>query len=252
MMCNSGRICRTVKWDRLKAAGTFAWIAIVLSFGLDGTPAQQPDAAAVIRGIDASVQIRYENVLGFTAIEHYAVFRGQDETHPAAEMTVKDIYRKGAGKTYEIQSRSGSSLILHFGLQPLLDNEQEINLPGNVEKSWFTSANYDMKPQLGASVKVDGRDCVAVAVTARRAAPNTINGTIWVDAKDGSLVQIQGVATKSASALTGATNMMRQYVQVDGFSMATHARAESNSSLIGRSVVVIDYSNYQMELKAGK
>ncbi len=55
-------------------------------------------------------------------------------------------------------------------------------------------------------------------------------GTMWVDAKDFSIVQIEGVATKSPSMFAGATHMMRQYANIDGFSMATHARAESDSS----------------------
>jgi hypothetical protein len=46
--------------------------------------------------------------------------------------------------------------------------------------------------------------------------------------------------------------MMRQYVNVNGFAMATHARAETTSTLLGRTVVLIDYSNYQLQLKAGK
>ena len=53
-------------------------------------------------------------------------------------MTVKDTYKKGVGKTYTVLSQSGSSILLRFGLKPLLENEQTINMPGNVEKSWFT------------------------------------------------------------------------------------------------------------------
>ncbi len=64
-------------------------------------------------------------------------------------MTVNDTYKKGVGKTYTVLSQSGSALIIRFGLKPLLDNEKTINLPGNVEKSWFTSANYEMKLKPG-------------------------------------------------------------------------------------------------------
>ena len=176
-------------------------------------PTQQPDATAVIRAIDAANQARYDNVLSFTDIEHYAVYRGEDETHPAAEMTVLDSYRRGVGKTYTIQSKSGSSLIFRFGLKPMLEQERTINEPANLPHSWFISANYEMKPQLGTTVKMNGRDCVAVPVTARVKAPNTINGTIWVDAKDYWLVQIEGLSSKSPSAFAGDTHLMRQYTQ---------------------------------------
>jgi hypothetical protein len=72
-----------------------------------------------------------------------------------------------------------------------------------------------------------------------------------VDAKDYTLVQIEGVATKSPSALAGVTHMMRQYDEVEGHSMATHARAES-ASVVGRIVVTIDYSDYDLQLENGR
>ena len=46
--------------------------------------------------------------------------------------------------------------------------------------------------------------------------------------------------------------MMRQYTNIDGYSMAIHARAESDSALLGRTVVTIDYSNYNLKIKSGK
>jgi hypothetical protein len=232
------------------AACTFFIFA--LGLGTSQSPTQQPDSAAIIHGIDSAVQARYENVLGFTDIEHYAVFRGSDQTHPAAEMTVKDTYRKGVGKTYTILSQSGSEVVIRLGLNPLLENEKTINQPANVPLSWFTSANYAMKPMLGHAERLNGRECIVVAVTALRKASNTINGSIWVDAKDYSLVQIDGIASKNPSIFSGATHMIRQYQQIDGFPMATHARAESNSMLFGRTVVAIDYSDYHLQLASAK
>jgi hypothetical protein len=210
---------------------------------------QQPDQAAVIRQIDAAVLARVNNILEFTDVEHYSVYRGGDETHPAAEMTVRDTYKKGIGKDYTVLSESGSSIILHFGLKPLIENEKTINVPGNVEKSWFTSANYEMKLKPGVVERLNGRDCYVLDITPKGEAPNLIIGTLWADAKDGSLVQIEGVASKSPSAFAGTTHMMRQYANISGFSMAMHARAESTSALFGHTVVTIDYSGYQLHLR---
>lgn len=217
-----------------------------------GVRAQQPDAAAAIGGIDASVQSRYAHVLSFTDIEHYAVYRGSDLNHPVAEMTVKDTYRKGVGKTYDILSQSGSGTVIRFGLNPLLENEKAINQPVNLPTSWFTSANYEMRPALNQTERIDGHDCLVIDVTAKRKATNALNGRIWVDAKDYSLVQIDGIATRSPSMFARAAHMMRQYVEIDGFSMAAHARAESDSFLLGRFVVTIDYSGYHLQLNPAK
>jgi hypothetical protein len=234
------------------AVRTIARISLLAALAIPAAPAQEPEEEAVIRLIDAAVQARYEHVLGFTDIEHYAVYRGQDETHPVAEMTVKDTYKKGEGKTYTILSESGSAIVMRFGLKPGIDNEKTINEPGNVEKSWFTSANYEMKLKAGGVQRLNGRDCYLLAITPRQKAPNLINGSLWADARDGSLVQIDGIASENPSAFSGTTHMMRQYMQLEGYPMATHARAESNSMFFGRTVVTIDYSDYKLQVRDAK
>jgi hypothetical protein len=227
-------------------------VLLLIASGVAAATAQAPDQAAVIRQVDTAVAARVDNILEYTAVEHYTGDRRGDATQPVAEMTVRDTYKKGVGKEYTVLSQSGSGIILHFGLKPLIDNEKTINLPGNWEKSWFTSANYEMKLKSGGMQKLNGRDCYILAITPKGEAPNLIVGTLWADAKDGSLVQIEGVSSKSPSAFAGATRVMRQYTNVDGFAMALHARAESNSVLFGQTVITIDYSNYQLQLRGGK
>jgi hypothetical protein len=211
--------------------------------------AQQPDAASIVRDLDIANQARFDNVLAFTDVEHYAVFRGGDQTHLAAEVTVKMTYRKGTGKEYIILSQSGSSLIQKFGLQPLLENEKAINNPAKVAQSWFTSANYDMRLKPGVTQTIDGHLCVALAIMPRHKAPNMIDGTLWVDVKDHKMVEVEGVASKSPSVFAGSTKLLRRYEVMQGYAMATHARAESSSSLFGRTVIVIDYSDYHFQLR---
>jgi len=248
------KVCmnKTMDCRRLQTiCATFA-VLLLCALGVCTAAAQAPDQAAIIRQIDAAVAARVDNILEFTDVEHFSVYRGGDETHPAAEMTVRDHYKKGVGKDFTVLSQSGSTIILHFGLKPLIDNDVTINLPGNVEKSWFTSANYVMTLKPGGVQKLNGRDCYVLAITPKAAAPNLIIGTLWADAKDGSLVQVDGVASKSPSAFTGTTHAMRQYTNINGFAMAMHARAESTSMLLGQTVIVIDYSNYQLQLRANK
>ena len=238
---------------RLKAmaqSGSAKMLKVVCAAGvLMGLPrliAQQVDAATLIQRIDAANQARYDNVTGFADTEHYSVFRGND-THPAAEMVVRVTYRKGEGKSYEVRSRSGSGLIQKLALDPLLRNEKEINEPGRVQASWFTSANYEMRPHPEQARQVNGRGCVVVDITPKHKAPNMIEGTLCVDPRDGTLVEMDGVASKSPNPLAGTTHMMRQYRNIEGYAMATHARAESDSAIVGRTVVVVDYSEYELK-----
>ena len=211
--------------------------------------AQQPDETAIIRDLDAANRERFDNVLSFSDVEHYAVFRGSDQVHPDDEMTVKMSYKKGVGKEFTIQSQSGSAIIQKVGLQPLLDNEKEINDPAKVAQSWLTSANYEMHLKPGVTQTIGGRTCLALSITPRHKAPNMIDGTLWVDANSHQLVEVEGVASKAPSIFSGTTRMMRRYSNMQGYAMATHAHAESSSMLFGRTVVTIDYSDYHFELR---
>jgi hypothetical protein len=123
----------------LVAASIFAFLLPMMA------PAQHPDAAAVIRQVDAAVKARVEGIAGYTVTEHYAVYRNNDETHPVAEMTVKTTYRKDTGKSYTILSQTGSEILRSLVLGTILDNEKRLNQPGIREGAWVTSANYDMK-----------------------------------------------------------------------------------------------------------
>ena len=226
------------------------WIAAILVAGLGALalPAQQLDTASVIQRVDAAVKARVDHVASYTVTEHYAVFRGSDETHSVAEMTVQTVYRRDSGKNYTILSGSGSEFIRTHVLGSILDSEKNINLPGNREHSWLTSANYQMQLKPGGIQRIGDRDCLALSIIPRHKAPNMIEGTLWVDATDGSIVRIEGTASQSPSIFTGPAQVMRQYVNVNGYGMATQARAVTDSFLLGRTIITIDYRNYQIQL----
>jgi outer membrane lipoprotein-sorting protein len=213
-------------------------------------PTQQLDLDALIHGVDAAVKARIDDMAGYSVTEHYAVYRNSDETHPAAEMTVRTVYRQDTGKSYTPISQSGSGFLRSTVIGSILENEKRLNQPGNREGAWITSANYEMKLQPIGNQSLDGRDCIVLALTPKRESPYLFNGTLWVDSKDYSIVQLQGTASKSASFLTGPAYITRQYANVDGFPMATHLMAVSNSMLLGRTMVKIDYRDYQIQIRS--
>ena len=231
----------------------FARLALIflapIAFTPGRTAAQQPpDIGRVVRGVDASVKNRIDRLAGYTVTEHYAVFRGKDETHPTAEMLVKTTYTKQAGKSYEIVSQSGSSLWRNEVLHTLLDNEKRMSQPGNVETALIDSANYEMKLDASPWDHLNGRDCLVLDITPRRNSEYLFKGRLWVNAQDFAIVQLKGTASKSAFFLASAAEVSRQYDELDALPMATHAQAVSGSALLGQTMVKIDYSNYQIQL----
>ena len=214
-------------------------------FGLTIPSHPQGEAnAAVIAGIDASVHARETNLLGYTVMEHYTVFRNYDVQHPAADMVVKTTYQRDVGKNFSVVSLTGS-LLLRKMLEEVLATERKMTQPANRITALITPANYVMTAKEAAVV--DGRNCIAVEIKPRRESPYLFSGMIWVDAQNHAIVQLQGVGSKSPSVLTGPSQVLRQYMIMDGFPMATHAHAVSNSGVLGQTVIDVDYKGYQIQ-----
>lgn len=222
------------------------WTGLFLLFGFSTLSRSQADpGASIIQGIDASVKARETNLLGYTVTEHYVVYRNHDEQHAAADMVVKTTYQRDAGKSFSIVSLQGS-LLMRKMLEEVLAEEKKMTQPANRSMAVIIPANYEMSVK-GPAV-VDGRKCIAVAIKPRKASPYLFDGTILVDAQNEAIVQLEGVAAKSPSFVSGPSQVFRQYSTIDGFAMATHARAVSNSSLLGQTIVKIDYTGYHLNV----
>jgi hypothetical protein len=207
------------------------------------------DPPTVIQRVDAAVKARIDHVAGYTATEHYSVYRNKDEVHPVAEMTVRTTYRKDTGKSYKILSQSGSAIVRNLVLKKILDNEKTMTQPANEKQAWITSANYEMRLEAGGPRALDGRTCLVIHLTPKRKTPYLLEGVLWVDARDGSIVEVQGTAPESPSMFAGPSQVMRQYTEVSGYPEATHLRAVSDSRMFGRTIVTVDYTNYQIQLR---
>ncbi len=123
-----------------------------------------PDLSTVVHGVDSSVRNRIDHLAGYTVTEHYAVFRGHDESKQVADMVVKTTYRKESGKSFTIVSQSGSSFWRSEVLDRLLDNEKRMSQPTNVESALINSSNYEMSLDQNSEQKLDGRDCVVLDI----------------------------------------------------------------------------------------
>lgn len=228
---------------------TGAWLGWMVLAGSVGTAigfAQVADHSAVIQGVDASVHSRNDNVDGYTVTEHYSVYRGKELVKPVAEMTVKTTYQKDLGKSYVVLSETGSELFRKEVLDRVLENERTLTQPANRAAAVITSSNYWMAVK--GPALADGRDCVELVIVPKRSSPYLFKGEIWVDSRDYAIVKFEGVAGKSPSMLTGPAQVSRHYVEVDGYPMATHAKAVSNSWILGQTTITIDYSDYQLKL----
>lgn len=211
--------------------------------------AQHTDRSAILKAIDMAVERRETDLAGYTTTEHYAAFRNGDTAHPAAQMTVKATYRKESGKSYQILSESGSELLRKEVLERMLEDEHSLTQPANRARAVIDSNNYAMSVKNPATI--DGRPCVLLQIVPRHAARYLFKGSLWVDARNGSIVRLEGTTAKPVSIIAGPTHVSRQYTMIEGFPVATHATASTSVMLLGQIEIAIDYSNYALDFRRG-
>jgi hypothetical protein len=230
------------------------WLAFLLVFvsvraqtslATGASTPEHPAAPEIVQRIDAAVYQRFNAISGYTVIEHYSLYRNGASTASAQE-TVKTVYTRSVGKEYTPIDQSGSSLLRSAVIDKVLAGEKELNLAANREGALITSHNYEMQPDPG-NVQVNGRDCILVHLKPRRKSPHLFNGKMWIDASDFTVVRLEGAPSQSPSIFAGEATVARDYVKVDGFSMATHAEARSHTFLFGDTLLKIDYSSYHID-----
>jgi len=199
----------------------------------------------LIEHLDAAVRAREESVLGYTVQEHYSIFRN-GEANPSAQMTLQVDYKQGTGKTYSSVSESGSALLRATVFSKILAGEKDMSQASVRDSVLVDSKNYEMHPEPG-QVELNGRQCYVVDIKPRRASPHLFNGKAWIDSTDYFVVRLEGIPSKSLSFMSGETTVARDYIQIDGFPMASRAEAHSHSFLFGDTVLKIEYSGYQIQ-----
>jgi hypothetical protein len=169
-----------------------AMMAVLCGFGLSnsvqGAASEAETQAEIIRGIDSAERFRESNLRGYTVIEHYTISNSHFSS--AAEIVVHTTYARDAGKTYQILSRTGPSILKDRVMDRILQEEAIMSRGSARARSLITSANYDM--HLRGEASIDDKPVLAIDLTPRLKSPHLLKGKIWVDAKTKTVVRIEG------------------------------------------------------------
>jgi hypothetical protein len=232
--------------SRASMCSVFALVLALAAAALAQQPAPSAKTdAEIIQGIDASVAKRTNAISTYTVQEQYTLYRNGEST-PAAEETIKTVYTRAVGKEYTPIAQSGSAFLRSAVIDKVLAGEKELNLAANRDGALITSKNYDLQPQPG-TVERNGSQCILVTLKPRRKSPHLFTGKMWIDASDSTVVRLEGAPSQAPSIFAGQTTVARDYIKIDGFSMATHAEARSHTFLFGDTLLKIDYTNYQIQ-----
>jgi hypothetical protein len=205
-------------------------------------PAPEKEAD-VIRDIDAVERNREANLAGYSVTEHYTIQNSHFQM--AAEVVVQAAYRRVAGKTYQVQSRSGPSMLKDRLVDRILQEEANMSRGSAREQSLITSANYDM--HLIGEEKIAGKRCLELDLMPRVKSPHLLRGKLWVDSGNKFVVRIEGQPPVGQSFFAGRPQVIRDYAVVDGFAFAQRSHAISSGLIQGKTEVTIIYDNYVVD-----
>ena len=215
---------------------------------ISNTPAIAPDSVLTTEQVvDRLVQRNDERARALTAYEGTRIYRLEYHGFPggrSAEMTVKVEYRSPGIKEFEIQSETGSRLLIERVFHKLLQSEKEAvtgeNQPHvalNNENYRFALAGYESMPT---------GPCYVLSVEPLTKSKFLYRGRIWVDAEDFAVVRIEAAPAKNPSFWTKDTRIEQRYAKVGDFWLPVFNRSSSSIRLGGLAEFTIDYHYYHI------
>lgn len=195
------------------------------------------DVVAKMMGVDAQ---RSSELTGYTAIRRYTAASGKHH----AEMRVGVSCASDGSEDFNIISEEGSSWIRGHIFRKLLKEETEASRRGTRDSTRITPANYDF--QIIGQETLDTGPAYVLVIAPRTENKYLIDGKIWVDTKDFSIVRIEGQPARNPSFWVRSVNIVRTYQKVGPFWFATSTDTISQIRILGRSELTIENSNYAL------
>jgi hypothetical protein len=177
--------------------------------------------------------------------ERYLIeYRAQRNFHGAnlrfeeeATLEVRTTFRRP--DTIESQVLQGSRLIRERVFDNILKAENETHSKQAKQQVDIVPANYSFS-YVGQELCGD-RKCYRLGITPRRREKYLIQGQIWIDAEDWSIVRILGSPAKRPSFWTRETEIDRRYKRIDGMWLSDSLESTSDILIAGRSTLKIQY-----------
>jgi hypothetical protein len=176
----------------------------------------------------------------YTVLRTYQVVDLSGKVH--AEEVGRMEFLSPDKKTFTVTSESGSGLVRHMALSPLINSEIEAATGKEHHDSAISTDNYSLN-LLGEQQLGPYRCFVAEAVPKRKA-KYLFEGRVWIDANDYSVVRVEGHPATKLSFWIQRADFVREYQKVDGFWLPEKDQTLVQVRLYGKKILKIEHRNY--------
>ena len=230
----------TIKTALSTLAITISAVTIASAQTSDPLPSAEEVIAKMMQ-FDAQ---RQSELMGYRATRHYVAVNKKRH----AEMLVRVSCDSSGAKEFTIVSEEGSGSIRKHVFQKLLTEETEASRRGTRTSTRLIPDNYQFQ-MVGQEILKTGPTYV-LSVTPKTTNKYLIDGKIWLDANDYSIVRIEGQPAKNPSFWVRSVHFVHTYKKVGQFWLASSTRTTSEIRIFGESELAIDNSDYTLSSPA--
>jgi hypothetical protein len=162
----------------------------------------------------------------------------------SADLVVEITYQRPGQEKFSIVSESGSELLNKRVLQRLLEAEVESMQEENRRRTAIRPENYEFR--LIAYEQTPGHDFYVLEVTPRSKSEFQFRGRIWVEGQDFAVARIEGEPAKNPSWWTKRNVIHITYEKHGDFWLPARNETVTQVRIAGRSLLTIDYRDYQI------
>jgi hypothetical protein len=145
-------------------------------------------------------------------------------------------------KTFTVDSESGSGLVRHMALNPLITSEIEAAAGKQHHDSAISADNYSLS--LLGEQQVGAYRCFVAEVLPKRKDTYLFEGKLWIDVDEYSVVRIEGHPANKLSFWIQRADFVRQYQKIDEFWLPQKDQTLVQVRPYGKKVLTIDHRNY--------
>jgi len=176
----------------------------------------------------------------YTSLRTYRVIDLKGKVH--AEEIGRMEFHAPDKKTFVLTSESGSGLIRHLALSPLITSEIETASGKEHHDSAISPENYALT--LLGEQQVGPYRCFVLQAVPRRNDKYLFEGKLWIDVDDYAVVRIEGHPAKKLSFWIERADFVRQYQKINGFWLPQRDETSVQVRLYGNKVLTIDHQDY--------